>query len=290
MYHQDASLFVVATPIGNLKDITLRALEVLAGVDVVVSENVRKTRNLLDHFGIRTRVASYREENAGRMGSVIVGMLGRAKNVALVAEAGTPGLSDPGRLLVRKVRREGFRVVAVPGPSALAAAISVAGMDEQRLVFEGFLPRRRSKRRERLGELAGEARAIVLFEAPHRLLETLGDMLGALGDRSCVVCRELTKLHEEVEEGTISYFVSKYQAAPPIGEFVIVASGSAEPGRGVPRAAGVSFEEAVAEARELVAGGRRKTEAAKLVEKKYGLRGGGIYQALATSHRKGEGK
>jgi 16S rRNA (cytidine1402-2'-O)-methyltransferase len=288
MYHQDASLFVVATPIGNLKDITLRALEVLGEVEVVVSENVRKTRNLLDHFGIRTRVMSYREENAERMGGVVVGMMRDGKSVALVAEAGTPGVSDPGRLLVRAVRREGFQVVPVPGASALAAAVSVAGMDEQRFAFEGFLPRRSSKRRQRLQELSLDRRAIVLFEAPHRLVECLRDVLHTLGDRPCVVCRELTKLYEEVEAGPVSGFVAKYAATRPIGEFVIILSGAADVGSGVSVSEGVSFEVAVREARDLVAGGRKKTEAAKIVEKKYRLPRGKLYQALTKPQTKGE--
>jgi 16S rRNA (cytidine1402-2'-O)-methyltransferase len=289
MCHQDASLFVVATPIGNLKDITLRALEVLGGVEIVVSENVRKTRNLLDHFGIKTRVMSYREENAGRMGKVIVRMLREGKSVAVVAEAGTPGVSDPGRLLVRTVRGEGFRVVPVPGASALAAAMSVAGMDEQRFAFEGFLPRRSSKRRQRLQEISGDCRAIVLFEAPHRILECLRDVLRTLGDRPCVVCREMTKLHEEVDAGPVSRLLAKYEATRPIGEFVVICGGATEAGSGALRAQGVSFEAAVAEARDLVAGGRKKTEAAKIVEKKYRLPRGELYQALTKPQTKGEG-
>jgi 16S rRNA (cytidine1402-2'-O)-methyltransferase len=288
MCHQDASLFVVATPIGNLKDITLRALEVLGDVEIVVSENVRKTRNLLDHFGIKTRVRSYREENARRMGGVIVGVLREGKSVALVTEAGTPGVSDPGRLLVRTVRSEGFRVVPVPGASALAAALSVAGMDEQRFAFEGFLPRRSSKRRQRLGELSGDCRALVLFEAPHRLLECLRDVLRTLGDRPSVVCRELTKLHEEVDAGPVSGFIAKYAATRPIGEFVVICGGATEGGSGTGRAEDVSFEAAVAEARDLVAGGRKKTEAAKMIEKKYRLPRGELYQALTRPQTKGE--
>jgi 16S rRNA (cytidine1402-2'-O)-methyltransferase len=290
MPHRDASLFVVATPIGNLQDITLRALEVLAEVDLVVSENVRKTRNLLDHFGITTRVASYREENARRMGRVIVATLSSGKNVALVAEAGTPGVSDPGRLLVGTVRSEGFKVIPVPGPSALAAALSVAGMDEQRFAFEGFLPRRGSKRRQRLGDLAEDPRAIVVFEAPHRLVECLSDMLEILGDRPMVVCRELTKVYEEIDSGPVSHFVARYRAAQPVGEFVIICGGAPAAGGGQAAAGSVSFERALAEARELVAGGRRKTEAAKMIERKYRLRRGELYQALTTAGPKAPAK
>ena len=288
MSRPDASLFVVATPIGNLQDITLRALEVLGEVDTVVSEHVRKTRNLLDHFGIKARVLSYREENAARMGAVIVEMLRHGKSVALVAEAGTPGVSDPGRLLVRAAREHGFRVVPIPGASALAAAISIAGLDEQRFVFEGFLPRRAAKRRQRLGELAADQRATILFEAPHRLVECLDDLAGTFGDRPCIVCRELTKLHEEVERGTVSGFAARFAAQPPVGEFVIIleGAGGAEAGSGAPQ--GVSFEEAVREARGLVAGGQRKKDAAKLVEKRHRLRPGTVYRALSRARERGD--
>jgi len=290
MPHQDASLFVIATPIGNLKDITLRALEVLAQVDVVVSEHTRKTRNLLDHFGIPTRVMSYREANAERMGEAIVHMLGEGKRVALVAEAGTPGVSDPGRLLVRGVRERGFPVVPVPGPSALAAAVSISGLDEPRFIFEGFLPRKGAKRRQRLRELSPDARAIVVFEAPHRLLECLRDMEQMLGDRQCVICRELTKLHEEVERASLSQLISKYEARRPLGEFVIMCEGAGGQGSDVGGPESGSFDEAVREARGLVGGGRRKTEAAKMVEKKYRLERGAIYKALVGKADVGRGR
>jgi 16S rRNA (cytidine1402-2'-O)-methyltransferase len=276
-----ASLYVVATPIGNLADVTLRALEVLRGVDAVVSENVQKTRNLLARYDITTRVLSYREENAKRMGGVVLGMLERGESVALVAEAGTPGVSDPGRQLVDAAWRRGFAVVPVPGASAAVAAISVAGMDEPRFVFEGFLPRRGSKRRQRLGELAADSRPLVLFEAPHRLLECLEDIKEVLGDRRCVVAREITKIHEEVVRDRVSSFIARYTESRPIGEFVIVCEGSAGAGPGSGKAdPGEALRAAVAEARELVAGGARAREAAKTVAKRRGLKARDIYAGL----------
>jgi 16S rRNA (cytidine1402-2'-O)-methyltransferase len=278
--HSD-SLYVVATPIGNLQDITLRALDVLGKVDAVVSENVRKTRNLLDHYGLKTRVMSYREENAGRMSAVILGMLESGKSVALVAEAGTPGVSDPGRKLVDDVWKRGFKVVPVPGPSAALAAVSISGMDEQRFVFEGFLPRKRSKRRQRLAELADDSRLLVFFEAPHRMLESLADIKDSLGDRQCVVAREISKVHEDIERGSVSYFEAKFAAAKPLGEFVIICEGRGGVGAGVRTAARVSFDEAVKEAAGLLKRGLRKTEAAKLVAKSHGLASGDIYKALS---------
>lgn len=274
-YQQNNSLFVVATPIGNLQDITVRALDVLRSVDLVVSENVGKTRNLLKHYGIKTKVSSYREANSRRVIPSLIGMLKSGRGVALVAEAGTPGVSDPGRRLVREVMRQGLRVVPVPGASAAIAAVSVSGLDDARFIFEGFLPRRGSKRRERLRELAGAGPGLVLFEAPHRLVGCLKDMLDILGDRECIVAREITKLHEEVERGSIASFVEKYEKAKPRGEFVIVCEGG--------RAGGgpaVSPEALLKEAGALARKGARKKEIAKALGKKHGIPGRDVYRII----------
>lgn len=228
---QDNVLFVVATPIGNLSDITFRAVETLTKADLIATENVRKTRNLLSHHGIKNNVISYREENSRRVIPRIIDALREGKSVALVAEAGTPGISDPGRQLVEAVWTAGYTVVPIPGASAVVAALSVSGMDEPRYVFEGFLPRKNSKRRRRLRELAGDVRQLVFFEAPHRLLKTLGDMKEILGDRRCVVAREITKLHEDIEKASVSYFIDRYTKKPPKGELVIICEGS-EPRKG----------------------------------------------------------
>jgi 16S rRNA (cytidine1402-2'-O)-methyltransferase len=285
-----ASLYVVATPIGNLADVTLRALDVLRSVDTVVSENVQKTRNLLRRYDITTRVLSYREENAERMGGVVLGMLERGKSVALVAEAGTPGVSDPGRQLVNAAWKRGFPVVPVPGASAAVAAISVAGMDEPRFVFEGFLPRRGGKRRQRLRELADDTRPLVLFEAPHRLVECLEDVKEVLGDRRCVVAREITKIHEEIARDRVSSFIARYTESRPIGEFVIVCEGSEGKGPACGEAdLGNALEAAVAEARDLVAGGARPREAAKAVARRCGLKTRDIYAALVGKGNVGKG-
>lgn len=285
-----ASLYVVATPIGNLADVTLRALEVLRSVDTVVSENVQKTRNLLRRYDITTRVLSYREENAERMGGVVLGMLERGKSVALVAEAGTPGVSDPGRQLVNAAWKRGFPVVPVPGASAAVAAISVAGMDEPRFVFEGFLPRRGGKRRRRLRELADDTRPLVLFEAPHRLVECLEDIKEVLGDRRCVVAREITKIHEEIARDKVSSFIARYTESRPIGEFVIVCEGSEGKSAACGEAdLGNALEAAVAEARDVVAGGARPREAAKAVARRCGLKTRDIYAALVGKGNVGKG-
>jgi 16S rRNA (cytidine1402-2'-O)-methyltransferase len=216
-HQQESALFVVAT---------FRALETLGKVDLIASENVRKTRNLLSHYGIKTRVISYREENSRRVIPRIIDALNQGQSVALVAEAGTPGISDPGRRLVESAWKAGHGVVPVPGPSAVTAALSVSGMDEPAYVFEGFLPRKNSKRRRRLEELAGERRQLVFFEAPHRLLKSLVDMREVLGDRRCVIAREITKLHEDIARANISSFIDRYSRVPPKGELVIVCEGA----------------------------------------------------------------
>lgn len=272
--HIDRSLYVVATPIGNLQDITLRALDVLKHVDLIVSENVRKTRNLLRHYGIKTKVVSYREENARRMIPLVVDLLKKRMSVALVAEAGTPGISDPGRRLVDSVRKGGWPVVPVPGPSALIAAVSISGSDDARFVFEGFLPRRAARRRQRLKELAGECHQIVFFEAPHRLVSCLNDMKRILGDRFCLIAREMTKMHEEIRTGNLSDFIDAYSAEKPRGEFVIVCEGRRQAGR-------LPLAETVAEeARPLLRRGMRKKEIAKIIAEKLQVRTSDVYRII----------
>ena len=279
-HKEQASLFIVATPIGNLQDITQRALSVLDDVGFIVSENVRKTRNLLSHFGIKTPVRSYREENSRRVIPRILKSLRDGESIALVAEAGTPGVSDPGRDLVDAVYREGFRVIPVPGPSAVVAALSAAGMGESRFVFEGFLPRRKSKRLKRLEELAGDERLLVFFEAPHRLAACLSDMAEILGDRKCLVAREITKVHEEMQRGGLLEIARDYARREPKGEFVIVCEGAT----GGDRTSGPDGSSDIAAVREealgLVKNGMKRTEAARVIASKHGLKRSLVYSLL----------
>lgn len=198
------ALYVVATPIGNLDDITLRALKILKEVDLIAAEDTRRTRGLLSHFGISTPLVSYYDAVESRRVQGLLRRLERGERVALVSDAGTPGLSDPGHRLLGAAARAGIPIVAVPGPSALTAALAVAALAQDRFVFEGFLPPRAAARRRRLEALAREERTIVLFEAPHRLARTLGDLADALGDRPAVLCRELTKRFEEVRRDTLA--------------------------------------------------------------------------------------
>ena len=215
-------LYVVATPIGNLEDVTLRAVRVLKEVGLVAAEDTRTTRKLLGSREIRTPLLSYNQHNAPRRIPHLLRVL-ESTDVALVSEAGVPAISDPGFELVRRAAEQGAAVVPVPGPSAVTAALSVAGQPADSFFFLGFLPRAGQKRRAVLRSVASLPQTLVLFEAPHRLTATLGELLALLGDREATVCRELTKLHEEVFRGRISDALAHF--GQPRGEFVLVLAG-----------------------------------------------------------------
>ena len=219
------TLFVVATPIGNLEDLSLRALRVLREVDQVIAEDTRVANVLLRHYGITKRLLSYNEHNKSRRLMEIIGRL-EGSSMALITDAGTPGISDPGVDLVAAVRTAGHDVVAIPGPSAVVAALTASGLPAREFMFAGFLPRRAGDRRKRLDSLARQPQTIVAFESPHRLRRTLSDMLLAWGDRRIAVCRELTKAFEEVFRGTISQALQRF--AEPRGEFTLVIEGASE--------------------------------------------------------------
>jgi 16S rRNA (cytidine1402-2'-O)-methyltransferase len=218
---------VVATPIGNLGDVTARALDTLRRADVVAAEDTRITRGLLTHFGIGTRLVALHEHNERGAAEKVLGLLRGGKAVALVSDAGTPAVSDPGAFLVDRVRAEGFAVFAVPGPSALTAALSASGIVAQGVVFAGFLPAKGAERKRRLAQLAAGPWAIALFESPHRIEETLKDLHVALGERDVVVCRELTKRFETVVRIPLAGAVEWLRADEnrSRGEFVLVVEG-----------------------------------------------------------------
>jgi len=213
------TLYIVATPIGNLEDITLRALRILKEVKVIAAEDTRKTRRLLTACDIKTPMTSYYEHNKlSKLPELLCHL--ETGDVALVSEAGMPGISDPGFELVQAAIEQGITVVPVPGASAITAALAVSGLPTNRFLFLGFLPPRTAARRRALGEIAAEKATLVALEAPHRVLACLQDMLDVLGDRRIAVCRELTKLHEEVYRGSISQAIAHFTA--PRGEFTLV--------------------------------------------------------------------
>ena len=216
------TLYIVSTPIGNLEDITLRALRVLREVSLIAAEDTRVTRKLLSHYDIHTRLTSFNEHNqASRIPQLLSAL--RESDVALVSDAGTPLVNDPGIRLVQAASDEAIPVVAVPGASAVTAAVTVSGLVDESFLYVGFLPRNKGARRKLFKSLERDFRPIVAFESPHRLNQSLGDMLEILGDRRIAVCREMTKLHEEVFRGTASEALSYFQQ--PRGEFTLVIEG-----------------------------------------------------------------
>jgi 16S rRNA (cytidine1402-2'-O)-methyltransferase len=221
---------VVGTPIGNLEDITLRALRVLREVDVIAAEDTRETRKLLSRYDITTpRLVSYREENREQAATHVIGLLENGQSVALVTDAGMPCVSDPGSFLVERCHERGIVVTPVPGPSSFLAAAAVSGLDTTRLAFEGFLSRRGSHRRARLAELARESRAMVFFEAPSRVADTLAELATALGGtRRACIGRELTKKFEEIRRGTLDELRDWAQSKEMRGEFTVVVEGGTQ--------------------------------------------------------------
>ncbi len=215
-------LYLVATPIGNLEDISLRALRVLKEADIIACEDTRRTMKLLSHYDIHKPLESYHEHNEMTRAPQLVIELEQGAQIALVSDAGTPVLSDPGHHLISLCLRHGIRVVPIPGASALVAALAASGMNTEEFTFLGFLPSRAGERRKALRILAGETRTLVLYEAPHRLLETLEDAMAVLGNRLAIVAREVTKVHEEFLRGRLEDLLERLRKKPPRGEITLL--------------------------------------------------------------------
>jgi len=221
----EGKLSLVATPIGNLKDITIRALEVLKEADIICAEDTRHARTLLDHYDITTKPVSYRDQNAVEMAPRVAKWVSEGKKVALISDAGTPGVSDPGFRAVKAVTSAGLTVEMIPGATSVVIALVLSGLGVDRFTFEGFLPVKKG-RQTRLAELAVEARTMIIFEGPHKLPGTLMDLADSLGnDRPAAICRELTKLFEEIRRGTLGELADWYKRNSPKGEIVIVVEG-----------------------------------------------------------------
>ena len=222
-------LYLVPTPIGNLGDISQRMADTLSGADFIAAEDTRVTVKLLNHLGIKKPMVPYHRHNCQDMGGVVADRLLAGENCALVTDAGTPAISDPGEELVARCVQMDIPVVSIPGPCALVTALAVSGQPTGRFTFEGFLPMNKKNRRARLEQLRGEERTLIFYEAPHKLAATLRDLADTLGpDRPVSLCRELTKLHEEVVRTTLGAAAERYRDEPPRGEFVLVVRG-AEP-------------------------------------------------------------
>ena len=225
MQEKRGTLYLCPTPIGNLEDITFRALKILKQVDFIAAEDTRVTMKLLNHYEIKTPLISYHEHNQKQRGPEIIQLLLKGKNVALVTDAGTPGISDPGEDLVKLAVAEGIAVAPLPGAVAAICALVASGLSTERFVFEGFLPRKPKERKQRLMQLAAEPRTVILYEAPHRLLKSLEYLKETLGNRRITVAREITKLHEEFFRGTIEQAIEKFENTQPRGEIILVIEG-----------------------------------------------------------------
>ena len=274
------TLYLCATPIGNLGDITVRVIEILKSVDIIAAEDTRNTLKLLNHFEIKTPMTSYHQHNMDTKGPVLIEKLKDGKNIALVTDAGMPGISDPGEDMAKRCRQEGIPVTIAPGASAGISALVLSGMDARRYIFEGFLPTDKKERQAVLNELTEETRTMIIYEAPHRLVRTLELLLATLGDRRIRICRELTKKHETVFATTSSAAVEYYKEQEPKGECVLVIEGK-------------SRQEQIEEERQkweemsiqehmdyYMDQGIQKKEAMKMVAKDRGVGKRDIYQAL----------
>lgn len=276
-------LYLCATPIGNLEDITYRVLRTLREVDLIAAEDTRNSIRLLNYFEIRTPMTSYHEYNKIEKAYELVEKMREGKDIALITDAGTPGISDPGEELVRICCEEGIEVTSLPGPAACVTALTMSGLPTRRFAFEAFLPREKKERADILSRLGQETRTIVLYEAPHHLRKTLSELYEALGDRKIAVCRELTKRYEERMLLTLSECVELYQTREPRGEYVLVVEGK-------------TFEELRAEEQKVWENlsiaehvklyedqGIDRKKAMKLVADDRGLRKRDVYQALLPS-------
>lgn len=274
-------LYLCATPIGNLEDITFRVLRTLKEVDLIAAEDTRNSQKLLNHFEIHTPMTSYHEYNKYEKAQYLVSLMQGGKNVACITDAGTPGISDPGEVLVQKCQEAGIAVTSLPGPAACITALTMSGLSTRRFAFEAFLPADKKQKEMVLSELKTETRTIILYEAPHHLVKTLGELLEALGDRQVRICRELTKKHETVYRDTLAGALEHYrEVEEPRGECVIVLEGvdAAALKQEQQRAwEEMSIEEHMKLYQEK---GIDRKEAMKLVAKDRGVSKRDIYQAL----------
>lgn len=269
-------LFVAATPIGNLEDITMRAVRVLKESALIAAEDTRHTKKLLDHYGIATPLTSYHEHNEMEKAGYLVGRLMEGEDIALVSDAGTPGISDPGYRLVKLAIENSIEVIAIPGPSAIISLVSISGLPTDRFTFMGFLPEKESQLKALLKEISGKAHTYVFYESPNRIKATLEAMLKELGDIRAVVGRELTKMHEEVLRGPVSEIIAKLAEREVKGE-ITLAVRTEEMAKG-------DFRPAL---EELLASGAKLNDAAKAIAKDFGLPRASVYrEALAIKEKK----
>ncbi len=276
------TLYLCATPIGNLEDMTYRAVRVLGEADLIAAEDTRNTIRLLNHFGIHTPMTSYHEYNKIEKGKKLVQLLKEGKDIALVTDAGTPGISDPGEELVKMCAEEGILVTAIPGPAACITALILSALPTRRFAFEAFLPSDKKERRSILSALEGETRTLILYEAPHRLVKTLRELYETLGDRRMSVCRELTKKHETIFRTSLEQAVRYYETHEPKGECVLVIEGKSL--QKIQEETRKQWEQMTIQEHmeHYMSQGTEKKEAMKKVAKDRGISKREVYQALLS--------
>jgi 16S rRNA (cytidine1402-2'-O)-methyltransferase len=258
------TLYIVSTPIGNLEDLTFRALRVLKEADVIAAEDTRHSRKLLTYYGISKPLISYWGEREKVKSAEIIERLHSGQSVALISDAGTPGISDPGAVLIKKAIEENIQVVSIPGPSALIAALSLSGLHTEEFIFIGFLPTKEGPRQKILKDLSLERRTLVFYEAPHRILQTLKDMEKIFLERKAALIKEITKIHEEVLRGSIPEILTKIKKTTIAGEYVIAVDGRTEGKK-------LTTEDAISEVSALMKKGLGRKEAVKKIADAYGL-------------------
>lgn len=270
---EKSTLYLVATPIGNLSDISYRAVKVLSEVDFIAAEDTRNTPKLLGRYGIKKPLVSYYEHNKREKGEQIVSRIKAGESCALVTDAGTPAISDPGEDLVVLCREHGVKVVSIPGACAAITALTLSGLPTRRFCFEGFLPNGKSERKQRLKELDSEKRTIIIYEAPHHLIATLNDIYDAFGDRKIALCRELTKINEETDFTTVSAAIASYKEKQPRGEYVLVIDGTSDTKK--------EFDMSVAEHVDMyISQGMSKMDAIKAAAKDRGVPKSEVYAEI----------
>ncbi|MGN0655748.1 MAG: 16S rRNA (cytidine(1402)-2'-O)-methyltransferase [Ruminiclostridium sp.] len=270
-----SKLYVVGTPIGNLSDFSPRAVETLKSVDFIAAEDTRVTLKLLTHFGIQKPLVSYYEHNLREKGEYILEKIEKGETCAIVTDAGMPCISDPGEDLVRLCAERGIEINVVPSPTAAMSALAISGLSTSRFSFEGFLSVTKKQRQAHLDEIKSYKRTLIFYEAPHKLINTLEDLLSNLGDRKISLCRELTKIHEEVLRGRISDMLNYYKDKTPKGEYVLVVEGAQET-----QEKALTIEDAVIAAKQLIESGVKTSEACKEAAKKTGFSKSEIYAAV----------
>ena len=270
-----STLYLVATPIGNLGDMTPRVVETLRSVDLIAAEDTRNSLKLMTHFEIHTPMTSYHEYNKVEKAYTLIAKLQEGQNIALITDAGTPAISDPGEVLVRMCLEAGIRVTSLPGAAACITALTMSGLSTRRFCFEGFLPPDKKERTEILEDCREESRTMIFYEAPHKLPATLRDLYAALGDRRIAIVREITKVHEEVLRTTLGQAAGAYADGGLRGEIVLVIEGAEAPAQDA-----VLLEDAVEIARGRMAAGQSASDAARQTARETGLKKGDLYKAL----------